>query len=99
VDQEKLDAFIQASAKTLKITVEEVKVAAVKQFEEFWQTFLGWTKVQEKQTEKLKGKSLKSKDAPVATVAPLCPNDQKPASKLYCDDVCKNRIGCPCWDN
>lgn len=94
VDQEKLDAFINASAKTLKISVEEVKVAAVKQFEEFWQTFLGWTKQQEKQTEKPNKKSPHHKDAIVV----LCPDNQQVANKLFCDEQCKKRKNCPAWD-
>lgn len=92
VDQEKLDTFINASAKTLKISVEEVKVAAVRQFEEFWQTFLGWTKQQEKQTEKPKEKTLKQKDSAIK-----CPDDQRLAHKKYCDEQCKKRKNCPAW--
>jgi hypothetical protein len=96
VDQEKLDAFINACAKTMKISIEEVKVSAVKQFaEEFWPTFLGWTKQQEKKIDKPKVKSSKKEDAGSAI---KCPDDQKPVNKLYCDDVCKKRKGCPCWE-
>lgn len=84
VDQNKLNEFLSAIAKTNKSTIEKVKIEAANRFEEFWQAFCKWAKISPPEKDKKRDK--------VKMI--VCPNTQQTVDTEHCEN-CTNKNGCP----
>lgn len=74
-DHQMLEKFIELNAKTHRMTVDHMKMEAAKDFQNFWQSFLGWLK---KQRATVESKSQEEKQAEgVGEPPPLSVGDKK----------------------
>lgn len=102
-DISRLNDFISVIAETNNSTVEEVKLEASKDWQDFWGAYEKWLNTgdagkEENNTKGRRGRAPGSKNKPkdVTPRKVKCPNTGEEIDISACE-TCPNREGCPAW--
>lgn len=108
-----LHGFLEETAKANKVTVDQLKDEACKDWDRFWATFEKWGK----SVKKLESKGTTKKEEPINELSetnkvaktllkelkkeePMsgdCPDTGEKYKQSYCKENCKGFVNCPAW--